>query len=89
MYPCPQEAGKIEDCSCRRSDQIDGDALESSDGRGCSCMIAQKRPWPIELLIVRKLPVSEAIERVRNILGLRHRNLVGLYERTPSKSFFG
>ena len=35
-----------------------------------------------------ELPVSEAISRVHIVLGIRHRSLVGLCERMPSKSFF-
>ena len=60
---------------------------ESSAGRGRSCL---RQRVPVQLSFsCEELPVSEAISRVHDILGLRHRSLVGLCERMSSKSFFG
>ena len=36
-----------------------------------------------------ELPVNEVISRVHYIFSLRHRSLVGLCERMPSKSYIG
>ena len=53
------------------------------------CMIAAKKGIPGQLSSSREeLPVSEGFLRVRIVLKLRHRSLVGLCERMPVEVFF-
>ena len=62
--------------------------IASSHGRGCSCRIARNIPvgdWVPH--VCEELPVDEVISRVHHICWTkRHRRLVGLRERMPSKS---
>ena len=60
---------------------------ETFHDRGCTvCAKTSLSGWVPH---VRNRPVNKVFSRVRYFFGLRHRSVVGLRERTPSKSFFG